>query len=134
MFNSQKKYINKKIKGVQSMLWDLEFKRFKSLEIREGLRKDYDQASSRLEILKTQIAGEKENPTMSEDERKRLEDQQVLLEKDIDNYKRQIDSIDLDVNGSRPTDSMPEGHQGIYQQLEALQQLKGMLQEYLKQI
>ena len=51
MFNKQKRYFKKKLVGVQNTIWDLEFKRFKNREIREELRKQYDNFTSRMGAL-----------------------------------------------------------------------------------
>lgn len=132
MFNKQKTYFEKKLVGVQNMIWDLEFKRFKTLEIREEVRQNYDANRSKLEVLQTHIAAEKDKPTMSQDEIKRLEDQEVLLKRDIDRGVAQMAGLDADVQGAPGTSENPEGVQGINEQLEALRELQGMVREYIK--
>lgn len=132
MFNQKKKYFKKKLEGVVKMIWDLEFKKFKTLEIREDVRMEYDQIKNKLVMLEEQIAAQKANPTLSKDEIARLDDNKVLLERDLERYLNQIKGMDLDVAGSAATAEMPEGHQGINQQLDSLYELKGMVKEYIK--
>lgn len=134
MFNTQKKYFKDKLDGVQKMIWDLEFKRFKTREIREEIRVNYDSLRSKLEILQTQINAEKATPTMPVDDAKRLDDQEVLLKRDIERNKAQMDQLDAEVHGANGTAENPEGIQGINDQLEALRALQGMLGSYIKNL
>ena len=137
MFNKQKRYFKKKLTAIQYAIYDLEFKRFKTLELREGIRKEYDNLRSRLELLTNQIEAESAPKGLKEvnkDEFKRLEDSKVLLEKDIEKLVGQMAGIDVEVNGSKPTDELPNGHSGINHQLDAYRELQTMVKEYLKQI
>ena|SRR3990167_2063172 len=133
----QKRYFKKKLHAVQCAIYDLEFKRFKTLEIREGIRKEYDQLRSRLEILSTQIKAESEPGRMKEKDKDnfgRLEDQKVLLEKDVEKMQKQMAGLDIEVHGSKPTSEIPEGHNGQIQQLDGLRELVSMIREYIKVI
>lgn len=137
MFNTKKKYLKKKLQAVQYAIYDLEFKRYKTLELREGIRKEYDQLRSRQEVLNTQI--EKESApnglrNTAINEFKRLEDQKVLLEKDVENMRKQMEGLDIEVNGAKASPEIPEGHQGINQQLDAYRELVLMIQDYTKKI
>ena len=132
IFSWQYRYFQSKIRGVEKMILDLEFKRFKTLEIREEVRQVYDNTQSRLSVLLEQIKKETETPTLEKGDFARLEDQKVLMERDIERYKKQMDGLDLEVNGSKPTNEYPEGIQGINSQLESLHELKLMLRDYLK--
>lgn len=134
MFNKEKRHFKRKLDGVQKMMWDLEFKKFKTREIREEIRVEYDGLRSRLEILQTKIKSEKESPTMSEGDIKRLDDQEVLLKRDIDRLTEQMNALDVEINGAEKSANYPDGHQGMKQQLDALEELKVMLQEYIKVI
>ena len=133
MFNKQKKYFVQKADGIQKMIWDQEFKRAKTLEIREGIRKAYDESAGRLTVLKQRIssAPEKEKGT---DEFKRLEDEVVRLEKEIETYKNQMKQCDLDITGSKQTNEYPEGLVGVDQNLESLRELQAMVKKYIKTI
>lgn len=116
------------------MIADFEFKRFKTREIREEVRQEYDSLRSKLSILEEQIKSQKETLTMEAGEVARLDDKKVLFERDIERVKQQMISLDVEVEGSKPTVELPEGHQGINQQLDALHELHGMLLDYSKRI
>lgn len=125
------------------MVWDLEFKRFKTREIREEMRQQYDNLKHRLALLEEKIKSEKEKPTMEAGDIARLDDDKVRLERDIDrllNGKADdpslvcIKGLDLELEGSKPTVDYPQGVQGVAQQLDALRELKGLLTDYIKQI
>ncbi len=134
MFNKQKQYFKKKLDGVQKMIWDLEFKREKTLEIREGLRGEYDAMKARLDAVLGIIKGLPEDKTAWTDEQKQLEDQKVLFERDATRLENQMKELDLDVNGSPKCNEYPDGADGINDQLEALQQLKGLVIKKIKSI
>mgnify|MGYP001574832216 CR=1 FL=1 len=111
------------------MIWDLEFKVFKTREIREDVRREYDQSKSRLSILEEQITNWPKDK--DEGDRKRLEDQVVLLKRDVERFEAQMKQLDLEVNGAKPSMEYPDGVQGINHQIDSLQELKGMLKEWL---
>ena len=134
IFNRQKRYFKRKNEGVQAMIWDLEFKRSKSQMIREEVRQEYDKSRAKLDILQTQIKAQKDKPSMDEGEIKRLDDQEVLLKRDIERYEAQMRQIDLDIAGSQPTNEHPDGVSGINDQLDSLRELKQMITEYIKQL
>jgi len=128
MFNKEKSYFKDKLTAVQRMIWDLEFKRFKSLEVREISRKQYDNLNAKLHAIP------KEEDIKDEAEKGKIKDQRAILERDIENYKGQMNLIDLEVNGSKPTNQYPEGYTGISDQLEALRELQGMVKNYIKKL
>lgn len=111
---------------------DLEFKKFKTLEIREEIRQTHDSMKTRLNVLETTIKSEDKKPTLNKDERARLDDQKVVLTRDIERYVAQMKDLDLQIAGSKPTNELPDGHNGIDQQLDALQELKLMVRDYLE--
>jgi len=131
IFNKQKKYFKDKLDGVKKMMWDLEFKRYKIREIREEIRAEYDGLKSKLSVLDEQIKLEKDKPTMEKGEVARLDDKKEILEKDIERYKKQMEGLDLEISGSKPTKDVPEGHQGINQQIDAVRELEGMVKDYI---
>lgn len=138
MFDSpKKKYFKEKAANVQKMLWDYEFKKFKSLEIREGVRMDYDGIRARMEILSKQIAEQAAMPEgtpgkLTKDEAARLDDQKVIFERDLVRYEAQMKQIDSDVFGVKPSNEAPDGVSGLDDQLDSLQQLKSMIKIYIK--
>ena len=142
IFNSDKRYFKKKLQAIHYSILDLEFKRFKTLELREGVRKEYDHLRSRLEVLGNEIQKEsllqktkdEQIVRMSVDEFKRLEDQKVLIERDIERMITQMKQLDMEVNGSKATENMPEGYTGISNQLDGLRELSAMVKEYIAQM
>lgn len=134
MFNKQKKHFRDKLVGVQKMIWDMEFKKAKTLSIREDIRVEFDNLKSKLSTLETQITSQKDKPTMEAGDIARLDDQKVLLDRDIERLLGQMKGLDLEVTGSKKTAEYPDGVQGVDQQIDALRELQIMLKEYIKQI
>ena len=134
MFNKEKSYFKKKLQGVQCTIWDLEFKRAKTKQIREEVRVEFDTLKSKIELVNSQIKTQKEKPTMPEGDIKRLDDEVVRMKADIERYQGQMKQLDLDIDGSRPTADLPDGAIGINHQLESLRELKVMLKDYLSKI
>lgn len=132
MFNKKKKYFKRKLDGVQKMIWDLEFKRDKSLMVREEIRREYDGTQTKLDLVLNQIKGLPEDRAGWTDQQKQLDDQKVILERDSETLRNQMKGIDLDVHGSKKTNEFPDGLDGIDQQLEALRQLQSILREFIK--
>jgi hypothetical protein len=137
--NWKYRYFLKKLRGVESMIQDLLFKRFKTAEIREEVRQTYDQKKAKLLSVETTIKHEREKTDgrqnkMAEGDIARLEDEVIRLKQDIERHEMQLKGIDIDVNGSPRTNEFPEGHDGINQQLDGLRELSGMLKDYIKNL
>src|SRR3990167_3622679 len=133
LFNKQKKHFKDKLQGVQRMIWDLEFKRAKTQSIREDIRVEFDNLKGKLNALESQIETQKKTPTMEVGDIARLDDNKVLLDKDIERLLGQMKGLDLEVSGSKKTSEYPDGIQGIDQQLDALRELQLMLAAYIKE-
>ena len=128
---SKKGHFKLKLKGVEKMIYDLEFKMFKTSEIREDVRREYDQSKSRLSIIEEEI---KNWPAdKDQGDKARLEDKVVLLKRDVERFEAQMKQLDLECDGSKPTSEYPDGVEGINHQIDSLQELKLMLQEWIKQ-
>ena len=134
LFSWKYRYFVQKRWGVQKMIADYEFKRHKTLEIREEIRQQYDQERARLPILEEQIKNQKENPTLEAGEIARLDDQKVLLEKTIARFLEQIKGLDIEVDGAKPSPEHPEGAQGLNHVLDSLRELTEMLRIYTNKI
>ena len=132
------RYFLKKLRGVQSMIEDLSFKRFKTQEIREEVRQTYDNQKAKLLSVETTISHERSKPEgdirLPEGDIKRLEDEVVRIKQDVGRYEAQLKGMDMDVNGSKPTNEYPDGHEGIVQHLDSLRELEGMLKDYIKNL
>ena len=129
---SKKRHFKLKLKGVEKMIYDLEFKTFKTREIREDVRREYDQSKARLSVVEEEI---KNWPAdKDQGDKARLVDKTDLLKRDIERFEAQLKALDLEVSGSKPTKDYPDGVQGINHQIDSLQELKIMLKEWLKNI
>lgn len=145
-----KSHLKEKLQGVQKMLWDSEFKKYKSLQIREEVRMSYDQTKARvqtikeamdkfpaldLELAKLDYSDGKlieEKKKKWSDEQNRVDDNKVLLERDLLRYESQMKQIDTDVFGAKPSAENPEGTQGIEHMIDSLQELKAIIIKDLK--
>ena len=127
---SRKQHFKQKLAGVGKMIWDLDFKVFKTREIREDVRREYDQQKARLSTLEEQIKNWPKDK--DEGDRKRLEDQVVLINRDIQRFEAQLKQLDLEVSGANPNNEYPDGVQGINHQIDSLQELKVMLKEWIR--
>lgn len=164
MFSQKKKYFKHKADGVQKMIWDLEFKREKTMMIREEVRREYDGTLAKINIHITKIEGQLKDPKkkceihnpeegkervlraagkcvceyienhIPTDEIDRLYDQVEILTRDSERYKAQMKQMDVDVQGSPKNSEFPDGADGINQQLDSLRELQGMIKQYISKI
>ena len=130
MFNKQKKHFKNKLVGVQRMVWDLEFKRFKTREIREEVRETYDNQKSRQFSLKEQL----NNKELKKEEAANIKDEVERLDVQLKRYEEQMKGLDLEVEGSKPTNELPDGHDGINQTLDSLRELQQMIKSYIDEL
>ena len=129
---SKKKHFEQKFDGVQKMIWDLEFKKFKTLEIREDVRREYDNSKSKLFNAEKEITEWPKDK--DEGDKKRIEDKVVLLKRDIERYESQMKNLDFEVEGAKPNSQYPDGVQGVDDQIDSLQELKLMVRDWIKQL
>lgn len=162
--NKKKEYFKHKLSGVQKMLWDFEFKREKTIMIREEVRREYDNVKSKLNIIVTKIQAqlkdpkkvcEVHNPEAGKEKVHKdkgtcaceyvdnaipvadiegLYDQKEILSRDAFRYESQMKQMDLDVAGTRPTSEYPDGMEGINDQIDSLRELKAMLEQYVTKL
>lgn len=129
---NKKDYYKQRLDAVERQIWDLEFKIFKSKEIREDVRKEFDSTKSRIESLKTQVKNwPKDRP---EGDKKRVEDDISRAERDLQRYEAQLRQIDLEIEGSKPTNEYPDGVIGAIHNIDSLNELKKMLQDFIKEL
>lgn len=128
---SRKEHFRQKLEGTTKMMWDLEFKIYKTQEIREDVRKEYDNTKQRIEVLNTRLKSLPEDKTKWSDEDKRLEDQKALLTRDQERYEQQMKNLDIEIEGTKPTNDYPDGVNGIRQQLDSLRELTEMLRDWI---
>jgi len=128
MFKSKEyKYFDKKLVGVQYAIWDNEFKRFKTLEIREEIRKEYDNLKSL--VLATKDKMNKQG--VKKEEVEKMKDIIDKQEVDITRYQEQVKGLDKEVHGAKPTAEEPNGADGIDQIIDSLYELKDMIRDYM---
>lgn len=128
--NWKYRYFLKKKKAVDCTIEDMLFKRFKTLEIREEVRQEYDAMKSRIFTFEEQIKNWPADKDVGD--RKRIEDQKVLAERDRDRFLAQIKQLDIEVHGSKRTNELPDGATGIDQQIDSLRELVLMIKDYSK--
>lgn len=127
---SQKRHFESKRDGVQKMIWDQEFKLFKTREIREEIRQTYEQTKARLAVMDAQL---KDWPKdMPIEDKPGMEDQKVRLERDLKRYEEQMKNLDVEMEGSKPTNDFPDGFVGIKMEIDNLIELKGMIEDHIK--
>lgn len=127
---NKKQHFENKLAGVQRMIYDLEFKIFKTKEIREGVRAEYDQMMARIDALDTQL----KNPSLSKEDKGAIEDNKVRVERDVQRLKNQIASLDVEIHGQRQTNETPDGIAGIEDEIGALRELQGMLKDWIAKL
>lgn len=128
----KKSHFKGKLLATKKMVWDLEFKTFKTQEIREDIRKEYDFMKSRIDTIDKSI---KDFPKKGDQaEKARFEDDKVRAEKDRDRLLAQIKSLDKEINGAAPTMEEPNGASGVKDQIASLKELGVMLKDWIKQL
>lgn len=152
------------LEGTQKMIWDLEFKREKTLMIREEVRQEYNGVRSKLSVVENTIKSQLKDPekkcevhnpeegkepvhkdkgtctceyienAMSKEEIERLYDNKVLMLRDALRLTEQMKQMDQDVSGAEVSMDNPDGVIGINHQIESARELKAMIQEYIKKL
>lgn len=129
---TRKDHLKRRLQGTREMIWDLQFKVFKTREIREEIRQEYDLMKSRLEHVENQI---KNFPAdKDQGDKARLEDDKVRIQNDTNRFLAQMKQLDIEVEGSKKTNEFPEGATGITQNIDSLRELESMIRDYLKEM
>lgn len=135
---TQKQHFKQKLEGTTKMIWDLEFKVHKSRELREEIRQQYDSNKQRLANIEDRLKVmpvPKEGEQMPEEvkvEYGKLIDDKNILETKIKDGERQLQIIDVEIEGMAPTNENPDGVTGILYQIDSLKEVQGMIKEYLR--
>lgn len=129
---TKKEHFLGKLRGTRNMIWDLQFKVFKTREIREEVRQEYDYMMSRIATFEDRIKNwpEGEDP----EEKARLVDQKQIAERDAERFLAQMKQLDIEVEGAKPNAENPDGATGIVQQIDSLKELEGMLRDWIKEL
>lgn len=130
--HTKKDHYKQKLDGVMKMIWDQEFKLFKTKEIREGVRQSYEQTKARISVIDEQLTNwPKDKPVV---DKPGMEDEKVRMAESLKKFEENMKNLDIEIEGSKPTNELPEGHQGIKMQIDSLMELKAMLDEHIKSI
>ena len=130
MFTNKKKaHFVQKLVAVERTIWDLEFKIAKSRQVREGVRQDRERALQGIEAISAQLNG-----TVSTEEKEKMETEKANMVDMATRFEKQMQMIDTEINGQAPTEDMPQGVQGIMEQIAGFVSLKEMYTDYIKTI
>ena len=127
---THKRHFKLKSEATGKMIWDMEFKVFKSLQVREEIRQEYDMMNSRIEAMTKGLKGFKGKKA----EKASAEDQLALAKRDLARFESQMKQIDIEINGSKPTADLPDGHQGTVTDIDILRELRGQVDSYVKSL
>lgn len=129
---SKKTHFKNRLASNKQMQWDLEFKIEKTKQVREGIRKEYDAAKSRLFAIDEQFKQESQNgATIPEEQRKQMVDQKTVLERDIPRLEQAILQLNAEIEGVKPSAENPGGIPGTQNQIDQLRELQQMIEEYI---
>ena len=126
------RYWRRKIKAMEKMIEDEQFSRYKTIELKEEVRQEYDQEQSRLSLLDGRIKDkDKTIKEIGEGEYARLEDEKARGEVKINKLKEEMDTLTQKVEGSKPTNEHPAGVIGNNQTIEKLHDLINYVKIYI---
>lgn len=139
LLSSKYRYFSKKAKQIKYTIWDMEFKRYKTSELREEMRQLYDNTKSHIAMLeekaKTQREKKSDDPTkMPEGDIARIDDEITRAKVKEEDTLKSVKEMDLQIDGSKQTHEYPDGVQGLSQQIDALYELQQMVNQYLSKI
>lgn len=120
MFNRQKKLFKQKIKDVQDSIYEVEFKIFKSRQLREESRLLRDRCVENVAQIEARLQG-----TKDKEEKGRLEEELKAHKENKEKYEGQMKMVDEQINGG-------EGQPGLLEHIKGLTELKTMYKDYLK--
>lgn len=124
MFNAKRKYFKTMLRDTEKVIWDLELKKYTALQEREVTRRQYDQGADALSRLDAQL----QNPQLTKEQKAQLEANRTATQKTVNDLKKHIDNIDGVISGAPPSESLPDGAEGIDNKLSSWVQRR----EYIK--
>lgn len=127
--NKKKKHFEEKIWNVTRTMWDKEFQKASSLELKEAIRLDRDRQMETIAALELELGKDHEAGTKKELERQRDE-----AKEKADRYEKQMQMIDIEVEGSPFVSPDDPGRQGINDVLGNLAETKRMLESYVARL
>lgn len=132
--NKEYRYFVKKYKEVQFTIWDLQFKRYKTKEVREEIRQLMDSRKAAIENLKERVKAEEKEGKIDKEDLETMKDDIVRGEKEQEKFQEQLNGLDAEVNGIKPSQDYPGGVTGIEDQLSSLHELREMLKVYMEKL
>jgi len=124
---SQKRHFKAKLRGTTQARWDLTFKKYKTSEVREDIRKEYDYMQATISALE-----EMEKQEKDKEERDNQKDKITRGNNDLERLKTQLAQLDMEIHGAKPSNEVPNGYIGLQEQIEGYEELEGMLGDYIK--
>lgn len=100
MINKKKRHFESMLNDATRVLWETEFQKFTVLQLRETIRRQYDQSQQALEAIEARVKGTDD---------KSAKDDKLAIEKQADGLKDQLDAIDTRLNGGPPCALIPDG-------------------------
>lgn len=143
---NEKNYFKNRLEGVDREIWDIEFSRHKTKEIKEQLRVEMTALKSKQEILRQEIKQHEEKKDMAEGDIARLKDQDEVMQVKINKIIYGIGRPKLNDDGSvneeetaKITRELDMCIKGMDQQLgflnekiDSYHELKQMVKSYIK--
>ncbi len=128
MLNKKKKFFKNKIESVEKAIWDIEFKIAKSRQVREGVRQDRDRSIEAIAKIEAAIKG-----TEDKDIKKKLEEELAAITSNKSRYESQMQMIDDEINGGKPSEVNPSGA-GLIETIAGYNELRLMIQDYITKL
>ncbi len=130
VFTSPKKrHFLMKLDQANAQIWDLEFQKYQTLEMREMIRLDRDRAMETADAFRVELEREHKEETKKELEAKKLQAE--------DNAKRfgaQMEMLDGEVNGRPYVNDENPGKQGINDTIASIAEVRKMFVAYLARL
>lgn len=129
LFNRKKRYFLGKKWTLQRQIWELEFKKHSTMEIRELIRLDRDRLKESVDALNVELGKEHKDET-----KKELESRKVVLEDTIGRYEAQMKMLDEEVQGLPYKSPEDVGKQGIDDTIASLMETLKLVESYVKSL
>jgi hypothetical protein len=128
----KKKFFQNEIYFLKKRIWNLEFQVNEKKQLREGVRKEYDYMSARIESITQAIANFPKDG--DEGDKKRIEDDKVRAETDLKGLETQMKVLDIEIYGSKPCVDYPDGVMGLTGEIESLREIELSLNDWVKSL
>lgn len=130
LFNRQYRLFRKKIRDVQTSIWEHEFKIAKGRQVREGVRQDRERAMESLHQIETML---KSAQNIDPEKITAIEAEKTKLQENVDRYEKQMKMVDDQIQGV-PPNGEDAGQTGLMDVIRSLVELKGMYEDYASKL